>query len=290
MNETGLVIESLNVDKPYGTHTPDERPYLAHAQWAQYLLDTCATIQDVIDSEDLVRVSWAVNASSGHFIICDRTGECIIIEWLDGELLYHTQLEVNALTNLTYDETLEYYHSGVLPFFDVIKRAYRFSALADMLKLFHRDKSDSLVDDVFDMLDAVSIVGLATTFNSIVYDQTNLKINFDSLKNSEIKTIDLAGINFGCDTPAQMLPIDADLSGEVTDRFEDYTREANLALLNRARVDFIRGWSDELISSVSRYPESFTCLENFGTDADNDTIDNSLDNCPAIRWYRRCLR
>ncbi len=57
INEAGLVIEQMWLDK---TRYPvsDNRYGLSELQWIQYQLDNSATINDVIASDTLVRVSF----------------------------------------------------------------------------------------------------------------------------------------------------------------------------------------------------------------------------------------
>ena len=68
--------------------------------YAQYLLDNCSTVDEVMASDAAVRI---VNPLS-HFLVCDRTGDCATVEFLKGKTTYHTgnDLPVKALTNHAY--------------------------------------------------------------------------------------------------------------------------------------------------------------------------------------------
>src|SRR5690349_16412256 len=56
MNERGLVVELMWLD---GTKypAPDNRPSLGVLQWIQYHLDNCATVEDLINADQNIRIS-----------------------------------------------------------------------------------------------------------------------------------------------------------------------------------------------------------------------------------------
>lgn len=110
MNEAGLMISTMALD---GTENPapDERPPLTSPFWIQYQLDNHSTVAQVLASESQVRIA----DYSDHYLVCDRTGDCATIEFLDGVLVYHTAetLPVKALTNSTYEESVSAWREGV---------------------------------------------------------------------------------------------------------------------------------------------------------------------------------
>jgi penicillin V acylase-like amidase (Ntn superfamily) len=54
MNEKGLVVEIMLAPASYPT--PDERTALNELQWVQYQLDNAACIEDVLQSDQLIRI------------------------------------------------------------------------------------------------------------------------------------------------------------------------------------------------------------------------------------------
>jgi choloylglycine hydrolase len=58
MNEAGLIVSTMAL---ITTHNPlpDHRPPLMSPVWMQYILDTCATIDDVLATDDDVRIMQA---------------------------------------------------------------------------------------------------------------------------------------------------------------------------------------------------------------------------------------
>ena len=75
MNEAGLVVEAMALLSTRFP-APDSRPYLPNALlWRQYLLDTCSSVRDVIESDSKVRVSYDASKGIGiHLQILDRQG------------------------------------------------------------------------------------------------------------------------------------------------------------------------------------------------------------------------
>lgn len=114
MNEAGLVVESMML---IGTKypAPDSRPCITSQSWKQYQLDNFSSVEEVIASDSQVRIG---NLPPGifrlHFLVSDRTGNCAIIEFLDGKMVCHTNksMPVKALTNSKYTECIESLEAG----------------------------------------------------------------------------------------------------------------------------------------------------------------------------------
>ncbi len=105
-NEAGLVIANLWLSATEHA-APDDRPSINMLQWIQYQLDTASTIAEVIASDAHLRVQPSRSAKI-HYFVCDRTGACVSIEFLEGKLVAHTQddMTVKALTNDTYAQSM----------------------------------------------------------------------------------------------------------------------------------------------------------------------------------------
>ena len=85
MNEAGLVILEMALGDTQQS-TDSNVPRLSVGQWAQYQLDTSATIEDVIASDKVVRQSPEEEWQS-QFLLWDRTGAVVLMEWLEGEMV-----------------------------------------------------------------------------------------------------------------------------------------------------------------------------------------------------------
>ena len=282
MNETGLVIFRLALMKSKYPVT-DTRPVVSQPQWTQHHLDNCSTIDEVLASDKQIWIPEPElkRTVNGHYFLCDRTGNCAVIEFLDGKLTYHTKetLPVKALANITYRESIEFWKEGKLPTPNPGYSAQRFVAVADMTKKYNVKNSKPAVDYAFDMLTNVSqgtieeIDGvrvrspLATVWN-IVFDIKNLRIYLRTFENPKIRYINVNSFDFSCKTPVKVLDIQAELSGDVTSKFIDYNYKLNRELFKKINVF---GFSDEQEDIHGKYPETTICTEVIFTTTIRDT-------------------
>jgi choloylglycine hydrolase len=258
MNEAGLVINYLGAptsDYP----PPDSRKCISEIQWTQYYLDNFSKIEQVIASNSNIRIAPATQ-DARHLFMCDNTGSCAVLEFIDGKMVYYTKetLPAKVLSNDMYDNciiSLNLYKSwgGDL---DVPQSggAYdRFVRAADMIKNYDPKKSKSIVDYAFNILANLEWSMLRQW--SIVYDIKNSKIFFQTLENKQIRYFTLSSFDFSCKTPVQALDITADLSGEVTNKFTNYSYERNR--------DYIKVFNlpEGVTDIFARYPESTKCME-----------------------------
>ena len=137
INEAGLVVEMMAVDRAEYP-LPDERPVITGLQWIQYQLDNFSRIEQVIASDSQLRMKGPPPGSLlGHWLVCDKTGNCASIEFINGKLVYHTKetLPVKVLTNSTYTDSMEFLHDdqkGNLGNFSL----FRFVKAVEMLKTY----------------------------------------------------------------------------------------------------------------------------------------------------------
>lgn len=257
MNEAGLMMSTMALS---ATENPaaDNRPPLLSPLWMQYILDTCATIDDVLATEDDVRIAGSVD----HFLVCDRTAACAVIELLEGDRVVHTgaQLPVSALANHTYAESLETWraHSGERA--GIVSRGPldRFMLAADRVQDFTAQETAAAVDYAFETLSSVSNSG---TRWSIVFDAENLAVHFRTWNHSTIRSLYFDNLDFACRTPVRMMNIKAELGGDITADLISYDHDLSLA----HTVDFLKAWGDPTpesqINLLMRMLEAFPCEE-----------------------------
>ena len=260
MNEAGLVVETMSLSEARYPR-PDERPFLGSAlQWRQFLLDNYARVSEVIASDALVRISPRRTALGIHVLISDRTGDCATIEFLDGEMVVHTgsQLPIRVLTNDTYATSIYHWQRGKAPVLDIGQSIERFIQAAEMIENYDGGKEEAPYSYAFKILDAVSA---RRTVWRIVYDNVNMKIFFQTRANPNMRTIDVARLDFACRTPVQIVDINAQLAGDITDRFELYTRQKNRSLIENSfrKTRFLRNYTDAAFDRLADFPDSMTC-------------------------------
>lgn len=255
MNEAGLAISTMwlgETEMP----GPDERPPLVSPLWVQYQLDTCATIEEVMDNDARVRVVDGVD----HYLVCDRSGACAAVEFLEGRTVFHTgsDLPVEALTNNAYEKSLAAWWTGRLQG----NALERFGLAADGVTAFRPGDDASAVAYAFDLLERASgqATGGSPTQWSIVFDLENRRVHWRTSRYRELRSVDLDRLDFTCDTPVEMLDVHAPLSGDVSDRLDTFRFAENLEYTQR----FLREWGNIEISSLEvevleRGLASFSC-------------------------------
>ena len=266
MNEAGLVVENMWLDASTFP-VPDERAPIAELPWIQYQLDNCATVAEVLATDAFIRI--VQRSALIHFFAADRTGDAATIEFIDGRTVVHrgADLVVPALTNNTYDESMEYLrrHAGFGGSKEV-KSTWesldRFSTIASMLGDRGAARRGKAVDRAFKILETVA-QGKATVW-SAVYDMKRLRVMFRSVGNRDFRIVDLEKLDFSCEAPALAFDIEARAKGDITLRFEKYTTELNRGTVKRtfARYherNFMTGVTDEMQEYLARFPEMLKC-------------------------------
>ena len=192
-----------------------------------------------------------------------------MIEFIDGKRVYYNNetMPVKALTNSTYEESIEYWKKGQVPSFDPFISLWRFNTSAEMIKAYDPKTSGALIDYAFDVLnkvaqgsveeiDGVSVRSLAGTEWSIVYDIKNLRVYFRTFDNKKIRYVDMSSFDFSCKTPVKVLDIQEDFSKDVSSKFINYTNTINREFIRKTLRD-----SDEVKEYIAKYPDTTVCTE-----------------------------
>jgi choloylglycine hydrolase len=241
MNEAGLTISTMWLGETRSP-APDERPPLVSPLWIQYQLDTCATVDEVMANDARVRIADAVD----HYLVCDRSGACAAVEFLEGETVFHTgdALPVNALANTAYQKAVAAWQAGRLG----DNSLERFGIAADRATDFEATDAASAVAYAFDTLKKASLPPTVETPThwSIVFDTENLRVHFRTSRNPQVRSVDLAKLDFACSTPVEMLDVHAPLAGDISDKLGRYTFEANL----QHTLSFLEQWGGTELSPL----------------------------------------
>jgi choloylglycine hydrolase len=82
---------------------PDNgRPSVAMTMWAQYLLDTCATVDEALatlDAINIVQLDVRGEKLGAHLAIEDASGDSAVVEFIDGVPVIHRGPEVRVMAN-----------------------------------------------------------------------------------------------------------------------------------------------------------------------------------------------
>jgi len=249
MNDAGLVVALMWLD---GTEypAPDQRPALTVLEWIQYQLDNYATVAEVLENAEKVRITRG--GTPLHYLIADRSGASATIEFLGGQLVVHTgnTLPTANLTNDRYDDSVRDLNKRrTMP--TGVDSLARFSRTAMLMR--QADEHRPLVGQAFDILRSVAQPGW--TRWSVVYDMTNGSVHWTTLTNSVERSISFDELDLGCTATPKMINVD----GQV---IEAYSSAVNLDLIARsyAGTSFLRNASREAIERDARYSESWSCL------------------------------
>jgi penicillin V acylase-like amidase (Ntn superfamily) len=257
MNEAGLMMSTMALDATE-IPAPDDRAPLTSALWMQYVLDTCATIDEVLATDEEVRISEDVD----HFLVCDRTATCAVLELLDGEMVVHTgaDLPVSALTNHPYAELLAAWQADPGGDDLIITRSSlnRFRMAANRVTSFTPQAADDAVAYAFETLGKVAN---DYTRWSIVFDAENFDVYFRTKNHPAIRSLDFDDLDFSCRTPVRMTYIKAAQEGDIAANLIEYDHDLSLA----HTVDFLTAWgypiSDSEINQLLLLIENFPCEE-----------------------------
>ena len=227
MNERGLVISMMGIPEIVGP-PPDERPPLQDGLWIQYMLDTCETVEEVLEAARDVRI-----LTVDHYHIADRFGQSAAFECLRGEEIFYQgeDFPVSVLTNSTYGDSIQswdrYNRYGFHPSNGSLER---FCIAAENIERFASTDADTAVEYAFDTLHDIRsehIYGYpATTQWSFVFDTRRQRVYFKTYSHPGIKYFYFRRFNVSCRTPVQMLAVQTPLSGDVFPLFQDLTFEA----------------------------------------------------------------
>jgi len=267
MNEAGLVVSTMQLN---ASRCPDAdaRPPLSEAGLVQYLLDTCASVQEALAVAQEVRL--AQNECGSHYLLGDEAGDCAAIEFLDGKFVsYHGEtLPVRALANATYASGVTYLEQGVVPADNPGESVERVAAAADKMKTFNPDGGVSPIDYSLAVLTETVVAPKkwwSDWFNEpytrwhMVFDVAQRQIHFRTVDKAAVRRLSLAGLDFSCRAPLLMLDVNADLEGNIAGDFQPYDHDANLKIFRT----FCDKWgidvSEEGARELIRLFESFEC-------------------------------
>ena len=280
INEAGLFVSAIgHFDAEYPD--PDSRPAISVLRWVQYQLDNFSTVDEVIGSDKDINIPKTNGGTKGsmagfHYLVSDSKGNSATIEFLDGKIVFHTgeTLPVKVLTNTTYDQSLAVLShfqgfGGYLPIprstFWIYLSKYinsylRFVCAADMLQKFNPQTSGPPVDYAFHILDSITMHGKAKAVWQSVYEADSKKIYFQSWNSQRTRYYDISAFDFSCNTSVKALDVNAELEGDVTNSFVDYTEDMSRELA-KTMLQFAPLTNEQLEIYVT-YPEKYThCTE-----------------------------
>ncbi len=246
MNEKGLNMEIMWLDE---TQYPDvEHSTINESQVIQYILDTAATTDEAL--EKLKDVSIVPIMATVHFMICDRSDKCAVVEYLNGKQV------VNHLGSGKERILQNSVYADILPSIQNNLGSERQSN-DELNEIFLSEiNEENFNDEVFKKLEVVK-QGSFTVWQ-IAYNLETLDVSFRSRNHQTTKTINLNQFELNCRESREQvfsLSQDVDTEGNVRDLFSAYTNDVDKELLE----DFTMV-DDNLKSAANMYQRFFhTC-------------------------------
>lgn len=261
MNEAGLAMEVLWLDETVYPTTGD-RPSIGTLQWVQYCLDSFRSVADVVASASELAISGPAKL---HFIACDQTGNCAIVEFLDGKVVTRSErtLPLPVLTNSTFSDSLEYLNRTLGYGGDPVTpegtgSLARFARTAKGVHAARSAARDLPVGDVYAIL--ADVAQPDSTRWSIVYELQKTTVHFKTSGNAEIRTVNLADLDLDCTAEPLMLDLLAAGSGDVTSKLLPYSAGKNLETIEAGlKAGKVTAAGRDAIDARAAYPESLTC-------------------------------
>lgn len=256
INEKGLAVEILWLDTTKFP-PPDDRPVINELQWIQYQLDSFATVAEVLQNADKIRIeSFYANT---HYLVCDRSGECATFEYIDGNLVTHTGNTLNPklITNNT-QEVSSAYLAKFEGFGGKLKTPSDTSSLSRYVRAATLMKTTPVtIESAFDILVKVR-QGIYTKWN-VVYNLVDNTISYRTLSFSKLKSFKL-NFDYSCKTPVVGINLESKKSGDVSSQFATYTPEMNNKLIEKSFAT-LGQIGKKLAKGVAAYPASTVCTE-----------------------------
>ena len=262
MNERGLSLSTMSLNETRQP-TADARPPLDSGEWVQYILDTCATVEEVIATDSRVRI-----ITVDHYLIGDRFGNAAVIEFLNGRMVAHAapNVPVAALTNNVYEESCATWerlrrHGN---YAGQNSSPHRFCLAADRVDGFQPTSDSKAVAYAFDALDEVrgQRFSISPTNWSLVFDTRNLRAYYRTNRNYDIRWVDLKDFDLRCGAPVKMINIHDGRPGDVADEFFDFDFDANQDHFER----FLDVWgvnlSHQSVMWILNHFDSYPCIQN----------------------------
>lgn len=259
INEAGLVVEVMELKQ--STYPQNEnKSSLNESQWVQYLLDTAGSVVDAKSIASQVRIAKILVPL--HYLACDATGACAAFEYVNGRLTI-TDLhkkDSKVLTNDTYTQLIQY-RKKFLGFGGTKPLPTGSTTSQDRFVLAsHHVKT---APQSIEAADAFGFAGLSKVFSpntrwQIVYNLDQKSVSFHTTSVPQTKSINLEAFDFSCKTPVKTFDMQSPLSGDVTQKFSDYSEQQNTALVDQSLGTSV---PPPVVAMARKLPGTTSCQE-----------------------------
>ena len=223
MNEKGLVANLLWLAESEYPAPDTSKPGLAISLWAQYVLDSFATVKEAVtalDREPYVLVTANVpgqeRLATLHLSLSDASGDSAIVEYIGGKQVIHHSQKYQVMTNSpTYEKQLameEYWRQigGTVMLPGTNRAADRFARAAFYIKAIpQQDDPQMALASVFSVIRNVSVPygittpdqpNISSTRWRTVADQKRMVYYFESAVTPNTFWVNFRDVDFSGET------------------------------------------------------------------------------------------
>lgn len=258
MNEAGLIVEQTTL---WNTVYPDRdhRPAVKELQWIQYMLDTCATVDEVIDSLSELRV--AQEAARIQYFVCDKTGDCALIEYVLGKevIFRNEELPYPVIANDMYQTSVNYLriHRGYGGKKELTKSSFSIDRFAITVNEIENRKDNRRIDrELEEGFFILQQSEFEQTQWQVIYQPYTKTMGYRSKRSTQLKMIHLGEFDFSEQGKSLVKDIEADQS----EAFRIFSTEINDQLAKSFFTTNTLGKTvkvtEELILGFADYPET----------------------------------
>lgn len=229
MNEAGLV--TTQVILPQTRYPSDEgRPAIREIQLAQFLLDTCASIDEVRRALDGLRL--VQSTAPFHYMFMDADGNTAVLEYIDGSERWYAgeSLPLPVLANNTYEDAITYLQGDHSRYKE--DSPYGRNSLIRVEKAAARLRSIPESGDLKDF--AFSSLDMCVREDNqwqIVYDALNGAIHFRTTESRNIKYVHFSELRLSARATPEYMWMDKPSKDNVSQRLNSYTPALNRELV-----------------------------------------------------------
>lgn len=245
MNEQGLVANVLYLaEADFGDPAKPDKPLISIGAWAQYFLDTYATVAEAVEAMQdppFVVVAPVLpngRAAAVHMSLSDASGDSAVLEYLEGELVIHHGAQYIVMTNSpTYDQQLAinaYWEfvggDRMLP--GTINAADRYVRASYLLKSSPKYKEPRMaVASVFSIMRSIGVPlgmedpdhpNISATLWRSVSDHEARRYYFESTLQPTVFWVDIANLDLSEGSSPMSVKVDGPktLAGEISGTLE----------------------------------------------------------------------
>ncbi len=274
INEAGLAVHLLECEGvAYPPPTPG-LPQLIELQWIQYVLDTCANLDEALAT--LQRVALVRSFFGLHFALADPKSVAFVTPTAEGYAITRMAPGPAALSNTPLPVALaDARGESVAGSRESLRRFRTLRAHADA----HRAGRDA-VEYAFTGLDRVArrpgaLVRIVSallghprgaTVWQTVFIPAERRLELSTLSDRRRKTLSLSSLNFEATAPVLLWDIEARAEGDLAPRMRPYARDANSALITRVYRHFTAHVPVEDQLRIAAFPDNFYTPHHVGAE------------------------